>query len=135
MLSQLRTLEPGVVSISGFPSAFPHDDDFYPLNANRENFAETPHRQIWWMPVSFTDRFLRLAPDLNSWFLIRPCSPKPRTPASLDATSTNPTAPVTSTSTTPAATPPASTSASKKPPKSTPAGKTSPTSPSRPSNP
>ena len=83
MLSQLRTLEPGVVSISGFPSAFPHDDDLYPLNANRENFAETPHRQIWWMPHSFTDRLIHFAPDLNSWFLIRPTlteTPYPRTP-------------------------------------------------------
>jgi tetratricopeptide (TPR) repeat protein len=76
LLWRLDTLPPGVVSIEGFQGAFPEEPELlaralYALNFNREKIAAYPHRQIWWMPSHFAENFVRLVPDLDSWFLTR----------------------------------------------------------------
>jgi tetratricopeptide (TPR) repeat protein len=75
LVRQLRNLEPGVISLSGFETAFPDDgrrvDSVRILNANRERLALHPLRQIWWMTPAFTQFFLQAAPDLDSWFMLR----------------------------------------------------------------
>ena len=73
--AQLAALEPGVVSISGFATAFPYEtpleDSLTLLNFNRENLALHPHRQIWWMTPTFTQAFMQYALDLDSWFIVK----------------------------------------------------------------
>jgi tetratricopeptide (TPR) repeat protein len=75
LIEKLNTLEPGVISISGFSVAFPEGelrkDALRILNYNRENLAKPQQRQIWWIGNSFIDEFVQLVPDLNSWFLVR----------------------------------------------------------------
>lgn len=72
---RLRELPPGVVSITGFatafPASFPLQDALDVLNFSRERLADFPLCQIWWMPPFFTHLFLHAVPDLNSWFMIR----------------------------------------------------------------
>jgi hypothetical protein len=74
-IEQLSALESGVVSISGFATAFSDEvsleDALQVFNFHRENLARPGLRQIWWMPSSFAERFVRAVPDLNSWFLVR----------------------------------------------------------------
>ena len=73
--AQLAQIESGVVSITGFAHAFPEDtpllESLRVLNFNRENLADFPLRQIWWMPRDFTQMFRQSIPDLNSWFIIK----------------------------------------------------------------
>jgi tetratricopeptide (TPR) repeat protein len=75
LVDQLDSLTPGVVSITGFATAFPNkvplEDSLRIFNFNREELAQPTLRQIWWMPTSFAGQFIRAVPDLNSWFLIR----------------------------------------------------------------
>ncbi|MCI0487664.1 MAG: tetratricopeptide repeat protein [Blastocatellia bacterium] len=75
LVERLKSLDAGVVSITGFSTAFPEGDSFEAslriLNFNREILAAPPLRQIWWMPARFAGEFIRLAPDLNSWFIVR----------------------------------------------------------------
>ena len=72
---RLRELPPGIVSVTGFAAAFsadcPLEDALRVLNFHREELAQFPLRQIWWMPPPFVDAFLRFIPDLDSWFLVR----------------------------------------------------------------
>jgi tetratricopeptide (TPR) repeat protein len=76
MLWRLEKLPPGVVSIDGFASALPDDpagraDALYRFNLNRERLSRPQQRQIWWMPPHFAEAFVRVVPDLDSWFLVR----------------------------------------------------------------
>ena len=74
LIDHLAGLESGVVSISGFATAVPEESlgEFLRiLNFNRESLSDFPLRQIWWLTGDFLDAFLRVAPDLNSWFLAR----------------------------------------------------------------
>ena len=72
---QFAALPPGVVSISGWATAFPPDipleDSLRVLNYNRENMAQYPLCQIWWLTRPFADTVIRTIPDLNSWFIVR----------------------------------------------------------------
>ncbi len=72
---RLRELPPGIISVTGFAAAFsadcPLEDALRVLNFHREELAQFPLRQIWWMTSPFTDAFLRFIPDLDSWFLVR----------------------------------------------------------------
>ena len=74
-MEQLTALESGAVSIAGFATVFsagiPLEDALQVFNFNRENLARPNLCQIWWMPSSFAERFVRAVPDLNSWFLVR----------------------------------------------------------------
>ncbi len=75
LVERLTALASGVVSISGFATAFPDDipleDSLRIFNFNRENLARPAVCQIWWMPTSFAEHFIRAVPDLNSWFMVR----------------------------------------------------------------
>lgn len=75
LVRQFGHLAPGVVSVSGFETAFPDDghrvDSLRVLNANRERLALHPLRQIWWMTPAFAQTFLQAAPDFDSWFFLR----------------------------------------------------------------
>ncbi|MCW3094544.1 MAG: tetratricopeptide repeat protein [Chthonomonadaceae bacterium] len=73
--AQLAQIESGVVSITGFAHAFSEEtpllESLRVLNYNRENLADFPLRQIWWMPRDFTQMFRQSLPDLNSWFILK----------------------------------------------------------------
>ncbi len=75
LLDHIKDLEPGVVSIAGFATAFEEDvslaESLYLLSVNRENLARFPLRQVWWMTPYFADTFIKAVPDLSSWFLVR----------------------------------------------------------------
>lgn len=75
LLDRLRDLPAGIVSVTGFATAFsadyPLEDALRVLNFHREELAKFPLCQIWWMTSPFTDAFLRSIPDLDSWFLVR----------------------------------------------------------------
>jgi tetratricopeptide (TPR) repeat protein len=76
LTARLRECPSGVVSVMGFGAAMAHDRNeflkaIHSLNFNREIIARFPLHQIWWMPESTAEEFLRFAPDLNSWFLVR----------------------------------------------------------------
>jgi len=74
LLTQLAELESGVVSITGFETAFSDAslvDALQLINFNRENLARFNLRQIWWMNHDFTNKVILYMPDLNSWFFLR----------------------------------------------------------------
>ncbi|MBI4748368.1 MAG: tetratricopeptide repeat protein [Acidobacteria bacterium] len=75
LFAHLKELAKGVVSISGFETAFPEDtplvESLRILNINRENLVVPNICQIWWMAPSTADIFIRGLPDINSWFLIK----------------------------------------------------------------
>ena len=75
LVEKLKAIESGVVSISGFETAFDQEYDLLDalriLNFNRERLADFNCRQIWWMSDKFQDRAIYFMPDLNSWFSLR----------------------------------------------------------------
>ncbi|HMW02323.1 MAG TPA: tetratricopeptide repeat protein [Acidobacteriota bacterium] len=75
LVKQLVVLEPGIVSISGFATAYeperPLGEVVRIFNFNRENLAQPHLRSIWWVTREFSTRLLVDAPDLHSWFLVR----------------------------------------------------------------
>jgi len=75
LIDRLEKIESGVVSISGFATAFDIktslEDALRVLNFNRENIAPANLRQIWWLPSSFAETFVPSVPDLDSWFTFR----------------------------------------------------------------
>lgn len=72
---QMSPLSHGLVSITGWETAFPPAvdllDSLRVLNYNRENLAQFPLCQIWWMTGPFTDAVIQNIPDLASWFIVR----------------------------------------------------------------
>jgi tetratricopeptide (TPR) repeat protein len=75
LIQHLNTVDAGVVSVSGFATAFESDtsleDSLRVLNFNRENLVPKTLRQIWWLPSSFAEIFVPAVPDLDSWFTTR----------------------------------------------------------------
>jgi tetratricopeptide (TPR) repeat protein len=74
ILERLASLEPGIVSITGFATACPEESRAEFLGAltfNRENLTEFSHRQIWWLTPDFANAFIHTLPDLDSWFDLR----------------------------------------------------------------
>lgn len=75
IIGELGALAAGVVSISGFEKVLPpgasHEETLAAFNFQRERLAEPPLRQIWWLSPRVADGFLRKAPDLYSWFIVR----------------------------------------------------------------
>jgi tetratricopeptide (TPR) repeat protein len=75
LLQHLEAIDSGVVSVSGFATAFDREvslsDALRVINFNRENLAKPNLLQIWWMTRRFSGRALHAMPDLNSWFTVR----------------------------------------------------------------
>ena len=75
VLARLHALPSGVVSLSGFATAFvdnvPLEDSLRVFNFQRENLARPAVCQIWWLSSSLAEQFVRSVPDLDSWFMVR----------------------------------------------------------------
>ena len=72
--SNLDSCGEGIASVTGLEWAFPEDhriEALASLNFSRENFAERPLLQIWWLPSHLAGQFILGAPDLDSWFQLR----------------------------------------------------------------
>lgn len=74
-LDKLKEIPFGVVSVTGFPNPLlaihPVDDYLRALNFSRESIAPASIRQIWWLSTPLLDRLVHIAPDLDSWFVLR----------------------------------------------------------------
>ncbi|MGB7250727.1 MAG: tetratricopeptide repeat protein, partial [Phormidesmis sp.] len=72
LLDKLAEVSGGVVSVSGFASAFQSherlEDSLRIINFNREALIAFPIRQIWWMTPVLLQRSLHAMPDLHGWF-------------------------------------------------------------------
>jgi tetratricopeptide (TPR) repeat protein len=72
LLEQLGQVPSGVVSVTGFATAFdsqtPLKDALRVLNFNREAIAALPLRQIWWMTPVLLQTAVHAMPDLQGWF-------------------------------------------------------------------
>jgi tetratricopeptide (TPR) repeat protein len=74
LLEHLEPIESGTVAITGFATAVAEEDrrDLLAiLSIRREALAELGLCQIWWLTPDFLDDFIRIATDLDSWFMIR----------------------------------------------------------------
>jgi tetratricopeptide (TPR) repeat protein len=65
----------GIVSITGFSTAFDHQmslpEALRIVNFNRERFLVPGVKQIWWMTPAFMQTSIHTMPDLNRWFSLR----------------------------------------------------------------
>jgi tetratricopeptide (TPR) repeat protein len=72
LLEQLGQVSGGVVSVTGFATAFdsqtPLKDALRVLNFNREAIAAFHLRQIWWMTPVVLQTAIHAMPDLQGWF-------------------------------------------------------------------
>jgi tetratricopeptide (TPR) repeat protein len=73
LLAQIEVLPAGVLSVTGFASAFankvPLHDAMGVLNYNRDKLVANSLCQIWWMTPSFVTTSLFAMPDITSWFI------------------------------------------------------------------
>ena len=69
---QLAEVSEGVVSVTGFATAFeagtPLADALRVVNFNREALVALPLRQLWWMTPQLLQASLYAMPDLHGWF-------------------------------------------------------------------
>ena len=72
LLKQLAQVPNGVVSVTGFATAFnaqtPLADALRVVNFNREALTAFPLRQLWWMTPALLQTSLHAMPDLHGWF-------------------------------------------------------------------
>jgi len=75
LLEALSQITEGVVSITGFSTAFTNKvlltESLQILNFNRERLIESGVKQIWWITPSFLQTAIHAMPDINSWFSLR----------------------------------------------------------------
>ncbi len=75
LFSELKKIQSGVVSVTGFETAFKTDIPLFEavrvINFNRENLAQFNLRQIWWMSRPFHSEAIKVMQDFNSWFSLR----------------------------------------------------------------
>jgi tetratricopeptide (TPR) repeat protein len=75
LLESLGQITEGVVSITGFASAFTHrvplEESLRILNFNRDRLVAQSLKQIWWITPSFLQTSIHAMPDINSWFSLR----------------------------------------------------------------
>ncbi len=73
ILAQIEVLPAGVLSVTGFASAFTHKvllpDAMRVLNYNRDKLVANSLCQIWWMTPIFANTSLFAMPDITSWFI------------------------------------------------------------------
>ena len=95
LTKKIRETKADLLSVSGFTGFLRTlGDDWTPFNYRREEWFDTPIRQIWWVPSVYDAVFARRAPDLYAWFLVRerltgparpvPLTPTPRAPGGFD---------------------------------------------------
>jgi tetratricopeptide (TPR) repeat protein len=75
LLEKLAGLESGVVSITGWATAFsrqvPPEEAMRVVNFNRDRLVANGLNQIWWLTPAFLQTSLHAMPDLNSWFMVK----------------------------------------------------------------
>jgi tetratricopeptide (TPR) repeat protein len=75
LLGKLAGLESGVVSITGWATAFSSqvrpEEAMRVVNFNRDRLVASGLNQIWWMTPAFLQTSLHAMPDLNSWFMVK----------------------------------------------------------------
>jgi tetratricopeptide (TPR) repeat protein len=75
LIDRLATQPPGVVSITGFSTAFdrqiPLAEALRIVNYNRDRYIVPGVKQIWWMTPALMQIAIHAMPDLNSWFAPR----------------------------------------------------------------
>ena len=75
LLEELNQINSGVVSVTGFSTAFtnkiPLEESIRILNFHRDRLVTPSLNQIWWMTPSFLQTSIHAMPDINSWFSLR----------------------------------------------------------------
>jgi hypothetical protein len=75
LLEELNQIESGLVSITGFSTAFtnkvPLEESIRILNFHRDRLVSPNLNQIWWMTPAFLQTSIHAMPDINSWFSLR----------------------------------------------------------------
>ena len=75
LLEELNQIEIGIVSITGFSTAFtnkvPLEESIRILNFHRDRLVAPNLNQIWWMTPAFLQTSIHAMPDINSWFILR----------------------------------------------------------------
>lgn len=74
LAEHLEQIDAGTVSITGIATAVAEDDRrgfLEILSVRRELLAEFGLCQVWWLTPDFRDALLHIAPDLDSWFMVR----------------------------------------------------------------
>jgi tetratricopeptide (TPR) repeat protein len=75
LIDMLAAQPPGVVSITGFSTAFHSQtslaEALRTVNYNRDRYIVPGVKQIWWMTPALMQVAIHAMPDLNSWFAPR----------------------------------------------------------------
>jgi tetratricopeptide (TPR) repeat protein len=75
LIDRLALQPPGVVSITGFSTAFDRQTSLAEalriVNYNRDRYVVPGVKQIWWMTPALMQVAIHAMPDLNSWFAPR----------------------------------------------------------------
>jgi tetratricopeptide (TPR) repeat protein len=75
LIDRLALQPPGVVSITGFSTAFDRQTSLAEalriVNYNRDRYIVSGVKQIWWMTPALMQIAIHAMPDLNSWFAPR----------------------------------------------------------------
>jgi tetratricopeptide (TPR) repeat protein len=75
LLEELNQIESGLVSVTGFSTAFtnkvPLEESIRVLNFHRDRLVSPNLNQIWWMTPAFLQTSIHAMPDINSWFSLR----------------------------------------------------------------
>jgi tetratricopeptide (TPR) repeat protein len=75
LIDRLAAQPPGVVSITGFSTAFDRQTSLAEalriVNYNRDRYIVPGVKQIWWMTPALMQVAIHAMPDLNSWFAPR----------------------------------------------------------------
>ena len=75
LLEELNQVKSGLVSITGFLTAFTNkvslEESIRILNFQRDRLVAPSLNQIWWMTPTFLQTSIHAMPDINSWFSLR----------------------------------------------------------------
>lgn len=75
LLEQLNQIDSGLVSVTGFSTAFtnkvPLEESIRVLNFHRDRLVAPNLNQIWWMTPAFLQTSIHAMSDINSWFSLR----------------------------------------------------------------
>lgn len=75
ILEELNQIKSGLVSITGFSTAFTNkvslEESIQILNFQRDRLVAPNLNQIWWITPAFLQTSIHAMPDINSWFSLR----------------------------------------------------------------